>query len=151
MGITYFRVDTGYIAVTTESPKGFKDIVFVGKGPKPGGGPDTVVEQAWAVNQLQGFEKVKADDVPDDWFAAFGYEQRQPKPEPTPEPAPEPEPVEPEAAPLPPEPPVEIDVSWWPFNPPAAPKKMTAGDRRQADLIVLAIVLAAVVFAFLRI
>lgn len=129
MKITYYKAADGYAAVTSESPKGFKGILFIGKS----GTLDKIVETAFEANQLRKMTKVAKADVPPEWVEAFGYEEPDPEPEP---------PVEP--------PPVEIDVTWWPFTPPAAPKKMTPAEKRQADLIALAIALVFVVIAYLR-
>lgn len=72
----YFRYENGYVGVTEECPRGLKGLVFVGRGPRPGGGVESVYEQAYAINQLEKMERVAADEVPDDWFAAIGLEQR---------------------------------------------------------------------------
>ena len=81
---TYFRCEDGFVGVTDESPKGMGGMVFAGRGPLPGQGLDSVREQAYGINQLYKMEKIRADDVPDDWFAMIGYERRV-KPEPIPE------------------------------------------------------------------
>lgn len=81
----YFRDGNGFLGVTNESPMGMQGTVFAGRGPQPGQGIESVREQAYAKNQLDKMDRVEADDVPDDWFAAIGYEKRIPKPEPQPE------------------------------------------------------------------
>lgn len=75
MSITYYRDEHGgYLGVTAESPKGFRDIVFVGRGSEPGGGPETVHEQAYAADQLGRLDRVDPWDVPAEWTEAIGYE-----------------------------------------------------------------------------
>jgi hypothetical protein len=128
MKITYYKAGDGYIAVTKESPKGFKGILFIGKT----GTLDKIVETAFEANQLRKLTKVTKADVPAEWVKALGYEEPDPAP-----------PVEP--------PPVELDISWWPFTPPAGAKKMTLAEKRQSELIVLAMAVAAVVVAYLQI
>ena len=91
MGVTYYQDEYGgYLGVTDESPKGFQGVVFVGSGPRPGGGSETVHEQAYAPDQLRRLEQVEAGDVPAEWMEAIGYEEPvvvEPyKPEPEPEP-----------------------------------------------------------------
>ena len=92
MRITYYQDEHGgYLGVTEESPKGFQGVVFVGCGPRPGGGHETVHEQAYAIDQLRRLERVEACDVPADWMEAIGYEEPvvvepyEPEPEPEPE------------------------------------------------------------------
>ncbi len=75
--ISYFKTPKGYIGVTSQSPQGMKGVVFIGRGSD--NGPAGVKEQAYAKNQLAKFTPVKADEVPDEWFTAIGYEKRQPK------------------------------------------------------------------------
>lgn len=89
MRVTYYQDEYGgYLGATEESPKGFKGVVFVGRGPQPGGGPEAVTEQAYAANQLRRLEPVDPCDVPAEWIEAIGYEEpvvvepRQPEPEP---------------------------------------------------------------------
>lgn len=81
--IHYYRCEDGYVGVTEESPKGLRSLVCAGRGPLPGKGIESVCEQGYAINQLDKMEKIAADDVPNDWFAAIGYEKRLP-PEPEP-------------------------------------------------------------------
>jgi hypothetical protein len=82
----------GYIAVTDQSPKDFKGVLFIGKGPERGGDPTSVVEQVFAINTLQKLTDVPLADVPAEWVLAFGYEYPvMPKPEPQPAPEPEPD------------------------------------------------------------
>jgi hypothetical protein len=77
--ITYYRTPEGYVGLTDESPRGFKGVIFVGRGPK-GGGPETVCEQGYVPGT--GWEQVDASEVPDEWIEALGYEQRPLQPEP---------------------------------------------------------------------
>ena len=76
MSITYYQDEHGgYLGVTSESPQGFRGIVFVGRGPEPGGGPETVHEQAYATDQLGRLERVVPCDVPAEWMEVIGYEE----------------------------------------------------------------------------
>jgi len=76
MSITYYQDEHGgYLGVTGGSPKGFRGIVFVGRGPQPGGGPGTVHEQAYATNQLRRLKRVEPWEVPAEWMVAIGYEE----------------------------------------------------------------------------
>lgn len=72
--IAYFVKDDGYIGVTNESPVGFEDMLFVGMGPKPGGGHETVHEQAFSKADLLKLTKVTPGSVPATWLKALGYE-----------------------------------------------------------------------------
>jgi len=74
----YYRRGAQYLALTGESPKGFKDVVFICRiGDSPGDIREEVVDQ----NRLRDWEEVPSKEVPDDWFAAFGLEKRkEPKP-----------------------------------------------------------------------
>jgi hypothetical protein len=91
MKVAYFQTGMGYVAVTDESPKGFKDVLYVGKG-----GPlDKIEEQVFEATQIRRLTKVALKDVPDAWLLALGYDY-PPMPAPEPKPSPEPalEPVE---------------------------------------------------------
>lgn len=72
----YYRIPGGFIAVTDEGPKKgpMKGLVLVGRGPKPGGGPETACEQAFAITELQKLCSVRLDEVPDPWLVALGYD-----------------------------------------------------------------------------
>ena len=86
MSITYYQDEHGgYLGVTGESPKGFRGIVFVGRGPQPGGGPGTVHEQAYATGQLRRLKRVEPWEVPAEWMVAIGYEEPVRAHEPGPE------------------------------------------------------------------
>lgn len=87
MKIRYFKRDTDYIAVTSESPRGFEKTLYVGKQAKPNRGPESIYETAFTANQFTEWEEVAKSDLPLEWLTAFGYE------EPDPEPVPEPEPI----------------------------------------------------------
>lgn len=86
MRVTYYQDEYGgYLGVAEESPKGFTGVVFVGRGPLPGGGPETVSEQAYATDQLRRLRRVEPCDVPAEWMEAIGYEEPvvvEPEPEP---------------------------------------------------------------------
>ena len=89
MRITYYQDEHGgYLGVTEESPEGFTGVVFVGRGPLPGGGPETVSEQGYATDQLRRLRRVEPCDVPTEWMEAIGYEEPvvvepyEPEPEP---------------------------------------------------------------------
>jgi hypothetical protein len=87
MSITYYQDEHGgYLGVTGESPKGFRGIIFVGRGPEPGGGPETVHEQAYAMDQLGRLDRVDPCDVPAEWMETIGYEEPVEPYEPEPEP-----------------------------------------------------------------
>ena len=90
MSVTYYQDEHGgYLGVTEKSPKGFKGVVFVGCGPRPGGGPETVHEQGYATDQFRRLRRVEPCDVPAEWMEAIGYEEPvvvEPyKPDPEPE------------------------------------------------------------------
>lgn len=80
----YHRVPGGFIGVTNESPKKgpLKGLVLVGRGPRPGGGPETVYEQAYAIAELQRLCSLPVDEVPDPWLEAIGYDWPRPAPSP---------------------------------------------------------------------
>ena len=82
MEIRYFSKDDAFIAVTDISPKGFKGVVLIGKGPTTEGDITTVTEQAFAIETLKRLKVVPKHDVPDEWLEAFGYEAPDPKPQP---------------------------------------------------------------------
>lgn len=70
----YYRRGEEFLALTGESPKGFKGVLFVClKGDSPGDIKEDVVDK----NRLREWKKVPADEVPEDWFAAFGLEKRK--------------------------------------------------------------------------
>src|SRR5215213_164232 len=74
MRISYYDDGQGgFVAVTSHCPKGFKDVLFIGKGPIPGGGIETVRETAYEKTWLSKLRQIQT--VPDDWMRAFGYEQ----------------------------------------------------------------------------
>ena len=79
-------LDRGYIAVTSECPKGFKGVVYVGRGTKPGGGLDQIIEQAFPSDQIRKMKPVPKDQVPSAWLSGRGYEKPAPKPAPKPRP-----------------------------------------------------------------
>lgn len=79
MQIRYFQDGNGFIAVTDQTPKGpLHKLVYVGRGPLPGGGIESVCEQAYATDQV--LKLVPAIHVPDDWLTALGYEKPKPLP-----------------------------------------------------------------------
>jgi hypothetical protein len=71
MKVSYFKTGHGYTAVTNRSPKGFKGVVFLGRGSDSG--IEAIQERAWAWNQLAEMEEVPEVDVPDKWLLALGY------------------------------------------------------------------------------
>lgn len=85
--IRYFEYENGYIGVTNQCPKGMKGVVFVGRGPNPREGIESVCEQPYAKNRLERLKEVKEQDVPDDWHEAIGYgkprKPREPKLDPS--------------------------------------------------------------------
>lgn len=73
----YYQTPDGYIAVTGETPSGpLRGLVFVGRGPKPGGGPETVHEQAFSKDQFG--TPLDLGQVPDAWLEALGYDWPRP-------------------------------------------------------------------------
>lgn len=68
-----FEYENGYIGVTSKSPKGMKGVIFIGRGPNPREGIESVCEQPYARNRLERLKEVKEKDVPDDWYMAIGY------------------------------------------------------------------------------
>ena len=111
MSVTYYQDGHGgYLGLTEESPNGFKGVVFVGRGPQPGRGPESVSEQAYAVDQLRRLERV----VPAEWMAAIGYEEPVVVEPCKPEPEPEPEEI------------IVYDIRFpWEVPPRAPPRKAT--------------------------
>jgi hypothetical protein len=80
MGTRYFRDGSGYIGVTTVTPKGpLHGLVFSGRGPILGKGIESIHEQGYAKCVLAKLQPVSALDVPDDWFDAIALEQREPR------------------------------------------------------------------------
>lgn len=75
----YYRSGEEYLALTGESPKGFKGVLFVCL---TGGSPGDIKEDLVDENRLKGWEHVPDKEVPDDWFAAFGLEKREQTPTP---------------------------------------------------------------------
>jgi hypothetical protein len=72
--ITYYRTPDGYAGLTDQSPRGFQGLVFVGRGPKISGDPDSIEEQGFVPSKE--WVKIPADQVPDEWFDAIGYGAR---------------------------------------------------------------------------
>lgn len=68
--VTYYQIGQTYVAVTNRSPKGFKDVLFLGRG-----GPlDKIEETAFERGQLAKMQKVALADVPEEWLIALGYD-----------------------------------------------------------------------------
>jgi hypothetical protein len=77
--IKYFQTEYGYLAVTNERPRGFKDVLFIGKS---GTDPLKVEEVVIASEQLNGLPEIAKADMPAAWVLAFGYESPiMPQPE----------------------------------------------------------------------
>lgn len=72
MTATYYKQGDHYIAVTGESPKGFKGVLLIGRGPNDAG---DIVEQVYAVNVLRTLQPVALRDVPEHWVVALGYDE----------------------------------------------------------------------------
>lgn len=71
MKTTYYQTADGYIAVTNQSPRGFKGSLYIGKiGPL-----DKVTETAFSPQQLCKLTPVDLADVPAEWIEAFGYDE----------------------------------------------------------------------------
>lgn len=66
MKISYYLEGQSYVAVTNQSPAGFKDVVFVGR--------DASGERLFAYNQIEKLTPVAKDQVPDEWRLKLGYE-----------------------------------------------------------------------------
>lgn len=85
--IHYYQYEDGYIGVTNRSPKGMKGVVFIGRGPNPREGIESVCEQPYAKNRLERLKEVREQDVPEDWHEAIGYgkprKPREPKLDPS--------------------------------------------------------------------
>jgi hypothetical protein len=107
----YYRIVGGFIAVKNEGPKHrpLKGLVVVGRGPKPGGGPESVIEQAYAIAELQKLCSLPVDEVPDPWLQALGYDW--------PRPAPPPEEIRVNFLPevFEPQPDINAPLNYWPF------------------------------------
>lgn len=75
----YFRTADGYIAVTNETPNGpLRGVVLIGRGPEPGGGPETISEQAFPKYDLDTLTAIGLDEVPDAWLEALKYDWPRP-------------------------------------------------------------------------
>ncbi len=74
--IRYFRCENGFIGVTPHCPQGMQGLVYVGRGPLPGKGIESVCKQGYARNQLQKLPRIHAEEVPEAWFEAIGLEKR---------------------------------------------------------------------------
>lgn len=132
--VTYYEDGHGgYIAITSRCPKGFDGIVFVGKGPRPNCGVDSIQEQGFSASQIKCLTPAKT--VPDEWLLALGYDKPKPKPVA----------VERQV----------IDVSWWPFSdePIILPRLATPEELRRQNqaknvglLATLAVVIIYVAF-----
>lgn len=71
MGTSYYKTDDGYIAVTSQSPKGFRGSLYIGRG-----GPiDAIVETCFSPQQLRRLAAVDLADVPAEWVEALGYDE----------------------------------------------------------------------------
>lgn len=70
----------GFIRVTNEDLKKgpLKGLVLVGRGPKAGGGPQTVGEQVLAKVHFAKLVRVDPGQIPDDWLQALGYDWPRP-------------------------------------------------------------------------
>lgn len=94
MRVWYYQSDSGYIAITSQCPKGFRGMVFVGRGTPPGGGLDAILEQGYSADQIKRMTPVAKSAVPDEWMSGLGYEKPVPKAPPKPA-------AKPQAAPKP--------------------------------------------------
>lgn len=86
MRVKYFKTDAGYIAVTDQSPKDFKNVLFIGKS---GTDPLNVTEGVFTPADVRKLPEIARADMPAAWVLAFAYEKPVKPPKP-----PEPEPVE---------------------------------------------------------
>jgi len=79
MKTTYYRTGSDYFAVTDESPKEFKGVLFVGRGGTLG----SITEQVYEISALRKLKPVPLKDMPNEWLLALGYDKpivRKPKP-----------------------------------------------------------------------
>ena len=119
----FYKSDDSYVLTTGESPKGFRNVLYIAWSVEDDGG---IMECVLSVADLAAMTSVEIVDVPDEWYNAFSdvsglFAKREVKvkvePDPTvePEPAVEPEPtVEPESAVEPePEPDPEPEPELW--------------------------------------
>lgn len=72
MKVKYFQTDNGYLAVTDQSPKDFKGILFIGK---IGTDPLNVKEDVFTSEQVLKFREIAKADMPAVWMLAFNYEK----------------------------------------------------------------------------
>lgn len=94
MKINYYEKNGGYIAVTAESPKEFKDVLYIGRGPAKTGDHESVEEQVFSIPELKKLQPVEKTRLPDEWIEALGYEAPEiaiveasiPEPKPQPQP-----------------------------------------------------------------
>jgi hypothetical protein len=69
--IKYFQTECGYLAVTNESPRDFKGVLFIGKF---GTDPTKVEEVVITPEQVHNLPEIAKADMPAVWMTAFGYE-----------------------------------------------------------------------------
>jgi hypothetical protein len=82
--IKYFKTSLGYIALTDQCPRDFKNVLFIGKS---GLDPTKVEEAVFTPDQVRSLREITKADMPAVWMLAFGYEKpvaplTPPKPEP---------------------------------------------------------------------
>jgi hypothetical protein len=70
----YYETPNGFVGISDEYPRGMKGVIFIGRGPKPGGGIGSVHEQAYGANEIRKWKRV--DRVPPEWMEAIGYEEQ---------------------------------------------------------------------------
>lgn len=70
MNVTYYVEDGKYHAITDESPKGFRNVLYVGRGPDASG---KIVEQLYEVTRVRRMHRLA--EVPVDVIRSLGYEQ----------------------------------------------------------------------------
>lgn len=72
MSHTFYQDGDSYIFATGKYPKGFAKVLYiVWEGPL-----DNIQENVQPVDQLAAMTKVKAKDVPDEWWNAFAQASR---------------------------------------------------------------------------
>ncbi len=78
--IEYYKTGNGYAALTERVIEGEFGPFRVGHGPHWGNKPplETIQTFHYGLYQIEQWEKVDPDSVPDEWFRALGYETREP-------------------------------------------------------------------------
>ncbi len=94
----FFRDREKYIFATGESPNGTENVLAI---IWEGAAPDSLIETARGIKQLQALERIEPAAVPLEWWNGFAkttgrLPKREPPPEPPAPPSKQPEPKEPQ-------------------------------------------------------